>query len=89
MIMCCPYCKKAVGLEIDVSGVNVKEKKVNQKTYEEIKNRNNGCEKSFKKEDRTCGDSYGYRKDEKRNYIKGKNSFDIWLCNKCVKEDST
>ncbi|KKN40771.1 hypothetical protein LCGC14_0729870 [marine sediment metagenome] len=37
MVGCCPYCKKAIGLEVEVSGVNIKEKKVNQKTYEFVK----------------------------------------------------
>ena len=35
-IACCPYCKKAIGLEIEVSSANIKEKKVNQNTYEEL-----------------------------------------------------
>lgn len=34
-LICCPYCKKAIGLELEVSSVNIKERKVNQKTYED------------------------------------------------------
>ena len=36
-IICCPYCKKAIGIELEVTSVNIKEKKVNQNTYEELK----------------------------------------------------
>lgn len=32
-IALCPYCKKAIGLEIEVSSVIIKESKINQKTY--------------------------------------------------------
>ena len=41
------------------------------------------CGKFIKKEDRRCGNKYGYHKDEKRHYVKEKTYFDIWLCPSC------
>ena len=39
----CPYCKKAIGLDLTVSGVNVKESKVDQKTYAFESSLKEGC----------------------------------------------
>ena len=36
-LMCCPYCNKIVGIDAEVTGIALKEKKVNQKTYEEFR----------------------------------------------------
>lgn len=36
-IALCPYCKKAIGIKLEMRdiGVSMKESKINQKTYEE------------------------------------------------------
>ena len=43
-----------------------------------------GCGKYLEKDDRTCGDNYGYYQNEKRSYIKKSRDYDIWLCPKCT-----
>lgn len=41
----CPYCKKAIGLDVEISSVNIQERKVNQKTYEFEKAKVSGADK--------------------------------------------
>ncbi len=48
-----------------------------------------GCGKYFKEAYRTCGDYYSYHEDEERPYIKRKTTFDIWLCNECLKKSKS
>ena len=45
-----------------------------------------GCGKMIEEADRLCGMKYGYYKDEKREYIKKKTDYDIWLCANCSKK---
>jgi hypothetical protein len=45
-----------------------------------------GCGKMIEEADRLCGIKYGYYKDEKREYIKKKTDYDIWLCENCSKK---
>lgn len=75
-----------IGKDVEVSIKEKEESSTEQKIKESLEKK--GCEKYIKKEDRICGDKFGYREGEVRDYVKNKTYFDIWLCEKCASKEA-